>query len=142
MKHVTRLIALFLFLTLAIATVFAIVIKDRPTAQYLNGNVIVRWTTADESGVKMFKILRAPVSRGTVEGFLEVGTIERAQLKGNNSTYEFIDTDVFKVADRVFAYRIRVVFQNNTFSDSDIATTAVLSSAAKRTWGSIKAMFR
>jgi hypothetical protein len=140
MKHVTRAIALLLLLPLAITAVFAIVIKDRPKAHYDSGSVVVEWSTADESGVKKFDVLRAQVKGDAPGEFRVVGSIDAV---GRGSDYSFTDRDVFKDAGGVFVYKVRVIFRDGTFSDSQVSqSTPVLSSTAKRTWGSIKAMFR
>jgi hypothetical protein len=61
---------------------------------------------------------------------------------GAGREYQFIDQQPFKVTTNVFAYKVRVFFQDGTYADSEVVTTAAVSSTAKRTWGSIKAMFR
>ncbi len=124
-------------LLLLFATAYAIVIKDKPVA-YSNGNdIIVRWSSVDESGVLRFDILRRS---GTTGDFSVVASID--QLKGNNSTYEYDDKSVFKETSGVYQYKIRVVNGQNPAPETDIVTVSHVSSAAKRTWGSIKAMFR
>jgi hypothetical protein len=124
-------------LLLLFATAYAIVIKDKPVA-YSNGNdIIVRWSSVDESGVQRFDILRRS---GTAGDFSVVATID--QLKGNNSTYEYDDKSVFKETSGVYQYRIRVINGQNPPPETEIVTVSHVSSAMKRTWGSIKAMFR
>jgi hypothetical protein len=72
--------------------------------------------------------------------FSEVGTV---QPKGNNSFYSFTDQNTYKANDMVFVYRLKIVDDNNQVSYSkDVTVTHSISSIAKRTWGSIKAMFR
>ncbi len=119
------------------ATAYAIVIKDKPIA-YSNGNdIVVRWTSIDETGVQQFDILRRA---GTTGDFTVINSVE--QLKGNNSTYEYIDKSVFKVTSGIYQYKIRVINGQNPSPETELVTVSHVSSAAKRTWGSIKAMFR
>jgi hypothetical protein len=111
------------------------VIVEGPTASNVGDNIIIRWKTGDESGVSEFQIWRS----GGQGSFMQVGTVSP---KGNNSSYEFEDRSVFKTESSVYNYRIAVVFNDNTRSLSSTITVSHLSSTARRTWGSIKAMFR
>jgi len=129
--------ASILLLALFITTAFAVVIKDRPTALSNGSDIVLRWATVDESGLQRFEVVRRS---GTVGDFVLVASID--QLKGNNSAYEYIDKSVFKVNGGIYQYKIRVVTGQNPAPETEIITVSHLSSAAKRTWGSIKAMFR
>jgi hypothetical protein len=139
MKRIVRLILPLFLALIVVGTVYAIVIKDRPTASPSNGNVIVSWTTVSESSVLRFDVMRAQVLQGVPQDFHVAGSVEP---QGAGKPYEFVDHDVFKNAGGLFAYKVRVVFQDQSFSDSDIATTMLVSNTYRRTWGSIKAMFR
>lgn len=134
--------AIFLLAVLALTgSLFAGVIKDSPRAHSIgDGNVEVTWASENEVGVLRYEVLRAQLVSGQLGDFARVGSID--QLKGNNSSYQFIDRGIFKTTDNIFAYKVRVVFTNQTYEETQSVITAVLSSAAKRTWGSIKAMFR
>ncbi len=122
---------------LLFAVAYASVIKDKPVAYSNGSDIVVRWSTADESGVQRFDILRRS---GTIGDFAVVASID--QLKGNNSTYEYDDKSVFKETSGIYQYKIRVIDGQNPPPETDIVTVSHVSSAAKRTWGSIKAMFR
>ena len=137
MRSTFLLPVLILLVALVVTTAFAVVIKDRPTALSNGSDIVLRWATVDESGLQRFEIVRRS---GTVGDFVLVASIE--QLKGNNSTYEYIDKSVFKVNGGIYQYKIRVVTGQNPAPETEIITVSHLSSAAKRTWGSIKAMFR
>jgi len=137
MKYAFIPVAFLLSVVLVLTTVFAAVIKDRPTAFSNGSDIVLRWTTENEAGVQRFEILRRS---GTIGDFLVVGTVE--QLKGNNSSYEYVDRSVFKVVGGVYQYKIRVIDGSNPAPETEIVTVSHLSSTAKRTWGSIKAMFR
>lgn len=137
MKNLARLILSLLLAVLIVGTLSAIVIKDRPTAQSNGSAVVIRWTTVDETGVQKFEILRRSGLSGE---FSIIGTVN--QLKGNNSAYEFTDNDVFKSAGGFYQYKIRIIDGQNNASETEPVSVSHVSSAAKRTWGSIKAMFR
>jgi len=142
MRSTFLLPVLILLVALVVTTAFAVVIKDRPTAASNGSDITLRWTTDVETGVRRFEILRAvwngPSSSWTE--FVLIGSVD--QLKGNNATYEYVDKSVFKNSAGFYGYRIRVINGENPGQLTEIITVSHLSSAAKRTWGSIKAMFR
>lgn len=140
MKALLRL-TVFTFATfLLVGTLLAVVIKETPRARSSNGDIILTWTTVDETGVQRFEVLRASWGGTAWSDFVVVGTID--QLKGNNSSYEFVDKSVFKTTAGIYGYRVRIVNGQTPAPETDIVTVSHVSSAAKRTWGSIKAMFR
>ncbi len=137
MKHAGRLILLMLAVATVVGTLSAIVIKDRPTAQSNGSDVIIRWTTADEAGVQRFEVVRRS---GWTGDFIVIGVVE--QLKGNNSAYEFVDKSAFKSSGGLYQYKVRIINGENPAPETEVVSVSHVSSAAKRTWGSIKAMFR
>ena len=138
MKTIARLILSVLLAVLVVGTLSAIVIKDRPTAQSNGSSIVVRWATLDETGVQGFQVLR----RSGISGdFVPInGTL--IVPKGNNSTYEYTDADVFKITSGLFQYKVRIVNGDNPSPETEIVSVSHVSSAPRRTWGSIKAMFR
>ena len=137
MKHMARFIFPLFLALLVVATVSAIVIKERPTAQSNGSDVTIRWNTSDESGVLRFDVLRRS---GTTGDFTIVGSVD--QLKGNNSSYEFVDKSAFKTTDGLYQYKVRIINGQVPSPESEIVPVAHLTNTVKRTWGSIKAMFR
>ena len=141
MKSAYRTILTGICAVAIVAIAYAGVIRSAPTAfTNAEGYITVTWQTDDETGVKNFQVWRAQVVEGNVGTFEMVGVVDRPDVKPMK--YEFVDQAIFKVTTNVFAYKVRVMFQNGTYSDSEITKTSHLSSTAKRTWGSIKAMFR
>jgi hypothetical protein len=121
----------------------ASVIRDGSLEGRSDGNnITVQWATDDESGVKEFSIERRA---GTSGDFIEIGTLTP---KGNGSFYEFIDQSAFKagstpdIAADLYQYRLRIINTDNTFSYSSVISVSHTVSSVKRTWGSLKAMFR
>jgi hypothetical protein len=139
MARARKLIFPFFMLLVVAVVVYADVISDPPKARYKGGSIVVEWTTNDESGVKKFDVLRAQVKGPEHGEFVSLASVDP---KGNHSNYVYVDQSAFKTTDNLFVYKIRVTFQDGTFSDSADSPPALMSSAAKRTWGSIKAMFR
>ena len=128
--------SLIILLTVVVSIAYGSIIKDRPTALSNGSDIYVRWATEDESSVLRFSIVRRA---GTTGDFIEISTIGP---KGDNSSYEFIDRSVFRMTDGIFQYRIRAYTNETTFGETEIVTVSHVSSTARRTWGSIKAMFR
>jgi hypothetical protein len=137
MRSIARFILPLFLALLVVATLSAIVIKDRPTAQSNGTDITIRWNTSDESGVVRFDVLRRP---GTTGDFTVVGSID--QLKGNNSSYEFVDKSAFKSTGGLYQYKVRIINGQVPAPETDIVPVAHLTNTVKRTWGSIKAMFR
>lgn len=99
-------------------------------------NITIRWTSDDETGVARFEIERQSDVDG---GFVTVAVLDP---KGP-SLYEFIDRTVFRKSATLYYYRIKVVFSNNqppVYTVSIPVSHTV--SGVRRTWGSIKSMFR
>ena len=125
----------FLFL-IACGVGSAQTISLRDPQPQSDGTIIISWTVDSETGVDHYEIYR---STSNVGQFLKIGD----QKCG---VFEFKDTGLFKTSVKYFCYRVIAMGTDETFrSQSAIVGTLYndgTSSAAKRTWGSIKAMFR
>ena len=137
MRRVATYSLLLLVIALVFATMYADIIKGKPVAYSNGSDIVVRWSTIDETGVQRFDVLRRV---GDTGDFTVIGSVE--QLKGNNSTYEYVDKTVFKITSGFYQYKIRIINGQNPAPETDFVTVSHVSSTAKRTWGSIKAMFR
>ena len=129
----------FYFITVFViySVAFGDIIKNGSLqAQSDGANVILQWTTEDESNVARFEVERRT---GTDGSFLSIATID---IKGP-SQYEFVDYSVFRKSSTIYQYRLKIVFKVN---DSPVyagpVTVSHTVSSVRRTWGSIKAMFR
>lgn len=98
-------------------------------------NVTVQWGTADESTVKEFIVERRS---GTAGEFMAIAVIDK---KGSNSFYEYVDKSAFKATGSVYQYRVQIVTTSGP-EYSSVITISHNVSGVKRTWGSLKAMFR
>ncbi len=104
------------------------------TARSSNGSIIVNWHTNTENNVKYYS-----VERQTVNGtFIEIGTVDPR----SDHNYEFVDHTAFKTSGVLYIYRIKIVDQDGGTSNSWTVTVSHNVSSVKRTWGSIKALFR
>lgn len=100
-----------------------------------NEDVRLEWKTKDEINLQHFKIER----KTPQSSFVEIATI---QPKGSNSNYTYLDQSVYKPTDMIFIYRLKIVDTNGQAAYSNEVSVSHSVSGVKRTWGSIKAMFR
>ncbi len=99
-------------------------------------NVTISWHTSVENNLK-----ETCIERRTVNGvFTEIGKLPAT---GDNSSYIFVDENAFKIEDGVYMYRLKFVYSDSKVAEySGEFTVTHLTSVGKRTWGSIKALFR
>jgi hypothetical protein len=136
----TKALIYILFILFLCGYVFADVIKSGSVQASSDGNnVTIRWTTENESNVIGFEILRSTNYTG---GFIAIASVEP---KGA-SIYEFVDNSAFMRTTTIYYYRIKVKYSNGEsyFPALNEAPVTVYHnvSGVRRTWGSIKAMFR
>jgi len=136
---VMKKVLLGLFLILFITTLFAEAILVNFNAYSDSEGVQVVWDTGAETNVQSFIVERS----SSQSSWAEVSS--SIQPQGNNSHYSFHDESIFKTTDYVFNYRLRIVDNDGTISHSESILVTLNDnkiSGFKRTWGSIKAMFR
>jgi hypothetical protein len=125
-----------IFLILIIVSVaFAGAYLDYFQAKSQGDNVQVEWKTGDETNINHFSLQR----KTPQTSFVEITTV---QPKGSNSTYSFIDQSIYKTNDVIFIYQLKIIDNNMQTSFSNEVSVSPNISGIKRTWGSIKAMFR
>ncbi|MBZ0200243.1 MAG: hypothetical protein K8H86_10270 [Ignavibacteriaceae bacterium] len=117
------------------STVFAGAFLDYFQARSENENVRLEWKTGSEENLSNFVIER----KTSQSNFIDIAVIEP---KGDNSLYTYVDESAYKSNDLIFVYRLRIVEKNNQFTHSSQVSVSTNLSGFKRTWGSIKAMFR
>ncbi|NCQ17537.1 MAG: hypothetical protein COW85_12825 [Ignavibacteria bacterium CG22_combo_CG10-13_8_21_14_all_37_15] len=124
-----------LFTFLSISSLPGGAFLDFINAKNEGENVRVEWKTSDERNVKEFL-----VERKTYQG--EFSVLESIKPLGSNSYYSFLDQNAYKITDVIFIYRIKIVDYDNSVSYTKEVSVSHNISGVKRTWGSIKAMFR
>ena len=106
------------------------------TVQSSNGNVVLDWQCSSETNLKDYVIQRKTASGN----YSDIATV---QLR-SDMNYEYTDQTAFKTDDQVYIYRLEIVDNDGSLSYSK--EVSVLHdkgiSSVKRTWGSIKALFR
>ena len=127
---------LVLFVVLGtISWAYAGGIKDGTLSAYSNGTtIVVRWISETELDVRGYQVER----RAGTDGPFILLTAPYLPAKGDGSTYEFVDNAAYRVTDNLYQYRITAVGNNSTY----YVTVNHRVSSVRRTWGSIKAMFR
>lgn len=120
---------------LIIATVYAGAYISYFHARSESDDIRLEWQTGDESNLQKFVIERRTPQSSYIE-------VESIAPKGNNSYYTYLDQNTYKTNDAIFAYRLKIVDANGTVTYSSDASVSLNISGVKRTWGSIKAMFR
>jgi hypothetical protein len=128
-----------LFIIAAVVAVYAgVAISLQVQSQGDNANL--SWQV---SGIPLTDSQRFSIQRKTPQtDYQEVASVNATS---NNSFYQFTDKAVYKTTDVMYIYRIRLVDVNNpnyVYGSSDEIHISLSISGVKKTWGSIKAMFR
>jgi len=132
-----KLLLIVLLLCLICAPALADIIRDGTfQARSDDSNIILNWVTDDETSVARFEIERR---LGTSGAFSYIATV---YPKGP-SLYEFVDHSAYKISSTLYQYQIKIVFSDGR-SPVYVGPVSVnhTVSGVRRTWGSIKAMFR
>ena len=127
-----------LLAVLCLSTVaFAEVIRSGSLQASSDGiNVTLHWITDDESNVAKFDVERRSGFDGA---FVAIATVD---AKGASS-YEFIDNSAFRKTSTIYQYRLKISYSNTSnVTYSPVLTVTHTVSGVRRTWGSIKSMFR
>ncbi|MCF8305035.1 MAG: hypothetical protein K9I71_01300 [Ignavibacteriales bacterium] len=98
-------------------------------------SIYLVWQTGKEEGVKEYIILRGTSKEN-------VSQIASVNAKGDNSYYEFEDKNAYKSTESFYVYQLKIVDAAGKESYSGFVSVSHNVSSVKRTWGSIKALFR
>jgi hypothetical protein len=130
-----RLLVLPLFLALTLPLVSGAFL-DFFQGRSDGNNIAIEWKTRTEANLTTFEVQRKAGYNGTFS------TIAQVEPKGSNTLYEYTDRSAYKSQDNIYVYRLKIVDANASASYSNEITVSHSVSSVKRTWGSIKAMFR
>ncbi|MGE5681893.1 MAG: hypothetical protein ACM34K_13520 [Bacillota bacterium] len=105
-----------------------------------NDNIVLEWSTKDEIDLDYYAVeRRTPQS--------EWSRLPEKIYPNGSNFYRYIDRSAYKTTDNFYIYRIAII--NRTSSEgikethsSEVSVRHHDVSGVKRTWGSIKAMFR
>jgi hypothetical protein len=133
------LLVLTLLAVFLVSSAFADgVLQGVPKATSDSRTITLHWLTGDESGVTGFEIAR----RSGMEGSSFIVVFDRVSAKGNNSIYDVVDETAFRTNGSFYQYRIVALYADGRRSDPYFVGVTHSVSSVRRTWGSIKAMFR
>lgn len=100
-------------------------------------DLVVTWQTTQESEVREYELQR--MTRFTNNQFVKVQAIEP---HGPNKPYVYRDDQVFKASSEQVDYRLEVIYEDGVREQLAREQVNYTSTAIRRTWGSIKAMFQ
>ncbi len=115
---------------------FGQVVLSRFEARTQGNDIVVEWETRVEQEVKTYVLERK------TQYDVAFREIKRFTPHGPQKKYRYRDTHVYKnTAEQVY-YRLRILYKDGTIQLIDPIATDYTSTAVRRTWGSIKAMFQ
>lgn len=103
-------------------------------AKTISDRVILEWKSLSETDLINYQIER---KRENQTGFESVKTITPS---GSGSVYSFEDIGLYKTNGETISYRLNIKTVTGSYT-MDV-TADYKSTAVRRTWGSIKAMFK
>ncbi len=122
-------------LLLAASTLVAGAFLDYFRGSSNGDSITLEWKTRTENNLRGYEVQR---KSGTGGDFVTIGTTEP---RGSNSTYQYVDRSAYKPTGTVYMYRLKIVEDGMTSYSNEVSVSHNATSV-KRTWGSIKAMFR
>ncbi len=115
------------------------------TAESNGDSVTVKWSTSSEDDIKRFELERSISTSAFKRIFVQTA-------KGSPNSYSYNDTEAFMKQDeepdsdfqsqKTYSYRIKIYYNDNSFTYSDATLVKHKPSSIRRTWGMIKEMFR
>ncbi|MBM3329019.1 MAG: hypothetical protein FJY67_06040 [Calditrichaeota bacterium] len=134
--HIVPVLASGIIILLAAAALWA---ESRAVQDFRawveSPEVQIEWTGGSEAGVTTFRLQRSFDGQ-------RFSTIHTAAPTGDGSRYSFTDRDLFKGEPRSVEYRVEVGLIGNRTEWSEVEIVTLSFSNIRRTWGSIKAIFR
>jgi hypothetical protein len=108
-------------------------------ARLENSMIILEWNTESEMNVSHFEIQRSTDKIN----WMKIGTVKSNTGTSNiRQYYQFSENAIFKISTSSLNYRLVVVDNQNNREIYSVVASVSGSSGIKRTWGSLKAMFR
>jgi hypothetical protein len=113
------------------------VIKGQPSAKSDGSSVTIHWDSDDETGIVGYEIAREVGYGGQYAVLLPM-----YKAKGSNQPYDFVDETAFRTTGTFYKYRITGMYASGARSDPYEVGVNHTVNTVRKTWGSIKAMFR
>ncbi len=128
-------LTLIFTLFIIVSTALAGALLDYFHAQAEGDNVKIEWKTTTETNLTNFVVQRKTPDTQ----YIDLASIDPT---GNNSVYTYVDQAAYKMTNPIFVYRLKIVDRDGSYTYSSSVSVSPNISGVKRTWGSIKAMFR
>lgn len=128
-------IVVFLILTAISLNAGATIAEPGLLARSSGDNVLVTWQTLQETNVKHFIVQRKTQD----SPYADIGIV----LPEKDHYYEYVDETAYKTAGTIYYYQVAIVDNNGNITHTNKVTVLHDNiSSVKKTWGSIKALFR
>ncbi len=101
------------------------------------GDLVISWQTEEELDVREYELQR--MTRFTNGQFVKV---ESLSPHGPDKAYLYTDEQIFKSSSEQVDYRLEVIYSDGARQQLAREQVNYTSTAIRRTWGSIKAMFQ
>jgi hypothetical protein len=141
-KYLIAFVSLTFVLSFSVSGQTQVPIKDGSLGAKQWGSCIkVTWISESENGINHYEVYRSTVKDGSFTDCVK----DNIAPQGDNHSYSIDDNcELFKTESSMYYYKIKGVYSDDSgiFSDAVGTVYSSTSSTAKRTWGSIKAMFR
>ncbi|MEM1096793.1 MAG: hypothetical protein AAGJ10_19515 [Bacteroidota bacterium] len=103
-----------------------------------NSDLKITWQAEQEAGVREYELFRRSSNSNN-----QYVKIQRSfPAHGVGRTYTYVDDQVYKSNSQQIGYRLEVVYDNGVRQILRTQNVDYTSTAVRRTWGSIKAMFQ
>ena len=106
-------------------------------AEAQNGAVVLSWQTKAETEVQRFELWRK-----TFYSTSHVQLDQAFDAHGPGKPYRYVDDEVYKADSELVNYELRVVYKDGSRATLNAIDFNYTTTAVRRTWGSIKAMFQ
>ena len=137
MQLMKRILLILPILLLAASPIIAGAFLEYFQGRSEGDNVVLEWKTRSESNVRSFEVVR---KAGATGDYVTIATVEP---RGGNATYQYVDRSAYKESGTTYTYRLKINDNGSTQATwSNEVSVSPNVSSVKRTWGSIKAMFR
>jgi hypothetical protein len=96
--------------------------------------ITVTWKTGQEINVNIFQVEKSTNNK-------DFTLLAEVEPRGNNSEYK-IEDDTISRTRSIYYYRLKIINSNGSIQTSESLPVIPNISSIKKTWGSIKALFR
>ena len=140
--HMTRRILIILLAFIFVGAGQVQISKFKAQVSQKNSHeILVKWTVNSEAGVSQYRLERKMVQNNN---FKPLAKITVSTSYPPTKTYQYIDKSVFKTTagTEPVVYALYVDYNNGVEEYKGQAEVNYATTAIRRTWGSIKAMFQ